>query len=215
MAEILKIVVGPLEVNCYIVFDKNTKEGVVIDPGGDAEEIKAALKDNGVITKYIIDTHGHFDHVGANGLLKDALGCPVAIHQEDEPLLEYAHDQAIMYGLKTPRQPKPDMLLKDGEDISFGRLKMRVIHTPGHTRGGICLYMRAQKVIFTGDTLFAGSVGRTDFEGGSTKALMDSIKRKLLTLGDDVSVFPGHGPDSTIGEEKEVNPFIAGAGGFE
>lgn len=212
MAEILKVVVGPLEVNCYIVFDKASKEGVVIDPGGDAEEIKAALKENGVVTKYIIDTHGHFDHVGANGVLKDALGCPVAIHQDDEGLLECAHDQAIMFGVKTSRQPKPDVHLKDGDDIAFGSLRMRVIHTPGHTRGGVCLHMREQKVLFTGDTLFAGSVGRTDFEGGSTKALMDSIKRKLLTLGDDVMVLPGHGPESTIGEEKDINPYISGAG---
>ncbi len=211
MAEILKVIVGPLEVNCYIVFDRETKEGAVVDPGGDAEEIKAALRENGVAAKYIINTHGHFDHVGANGTLKETLNCPIAIHQEDEPLLEYAHDQAIMFGVKTPKQPKADMLLKDGDEITFGRLRMKVIHTPGHTRGGVCLFMKEQKVLFTGDTLFAGSVGRTDFEGGSTKALMDSIKKKLLTLGDEVAVLPGHGPESSIGEEKEINPYIAGA----
>ena len=123
-------------------------------------------------------------------------------------MLEYAHEQAVMFGLKTPKQPKPDMYLADGDIISFGALRLQVIHTPGHTKGGVCLYMKEDKLLFTGDTLFAGSIGRTDFEGGSMDEIMDSIMRKILPLGDSVRVFPGHGPSSTIGEEKEINPFI-------
>ncbi|HBG45872.1 MAG TPA: MBL fold metallo-hydrolase [Deltaproteobacteria bacterium] len=208
MAEILTLPVGPLEVNCYIVWDKASGEGAVVDPGGDVGDIKAALAEHGVAVRYIINTHGHFDHIGGNGLLKEALGAPIAIHRADEPMLEYAHEQAVMFGLKTPKQPKPDMYLADGDIISFGALRLQVIHTPGHTKGGVCLYMKEDKLLFTGDTLFAGSIGRTDFEGGSMDEIMDSIMRKILPLGDSVRVFPGHGPSSTIGEEKEINPFI-------
>ncbi|MBW7957455.1 MAG: MBL fold metallo-hydrolase [Deltaproteobacteria bacterium] len=210
MAEILTLPVGPLEVNCYIVWDRDSGEGVVIDPGGDVEEIEAALKKEGVKVRYIINTHGHFDHVGGNGLLKSAVGSEIAIHAEDEPLLEYAHEQAVMFGLKTPKQPKPDIYLEDGVLLHFGPLSLKVIHTPGHSKGGVCLYMENEEVLFTGDTLFAGSVGRTDFEGGSMEELMDSIFERLLPLGDNVRVLPGHGPESTIGEEREINPFIAG-----
>lgn len=210
MAEIISIPVGALEVNCYIVWDTDTREGVIIDPGADASEIEAAVREEGVKVRCVINTHGHFDHVGADGEMKAAFGVPVAIHPADAALMADAHEHGIFFGVNTPRQPEPDILLEDGQEVEFGPLKLKVIHTPGHTRGGVCLYMEDGKVLFTGDTLFAGSVGRTDFEGGSMEDLMSSITGKLLPLGVDVRVLPGHGPESTIGEEREVNPFLSG-----
>ncbi|CAG1066127.1 Hydroxyacylglutathione hydrolase GloC [uncultured bacterium] len=210
MAEVITVIVGALEVNCYIVWDKDSGDGVIIDPGADAAEVEAAARERGVKVRCVLNTHGHFDHVGADAAIKAAFGAPVAIHPDDAPLMADAHEHGIFFGVSTPKQPEPDMLLKDGQAVEFGGLRLRVIHTPGHTRGGICLYIEDGKILFTGDTLFAGSVGRTDFEGGSMDDLMASITRKLLPLGDEVRVLPGHGPESTIGEEKEINPFLAG-----
>ncbi len=210
MAEVITVIVGALEVNCYIVWDKESGAGVIIDPGADAAEVEAAARENGVKVRCVLNTHGHFDHVGADGAIKAAFGVPVAIHPDDAPLMADAHEHGIFFGVSTPKQAEPDILLKDGQAVEFGGLRLKVIHTPGHTRGGICLYIEDGKILFTGDTLFAGSIGRTDFEGGSMDDLMASITRKLLPLGDDVRVLPGHGPESTIGEEKEINPFLAG-----
>jgi glyoxylase-like metal-dependent hydrolase (beta-lactamase superfamily II) len=210
MAEIISIPVGALEVNCYIVWDADTREGVIIDPGADASDIEAAVREKGVKVRCVINTHGHFDHVGADGEIKAAFGVPVAIHPADAALMAEAHEHGIFFGVSTPKQSEPDILLQDGQVIESGPLKLKVIHTPGHTRGGVCLYMEEGKVLFTGDTLFAGSVGRTDFEGGSMEDLMSSITHKLLPLGVDVRVLPGHGPESTIGEEREINPFLSG-----
>lgn len=212
MAEIETIIVGPLDVNCYIVWKKGAKEAFVIDPGGDAGEIKSALDKRGLRARYIINTHGHFDHVGADAALKADSGASVAIHPMDADLLKDAHELAPFFGQKTPRQAPPDMLLEDGMLLEAGGLELRVIHTPGHSRGGICLYIEKDGLLFTGDTLFAGSVGRTDFEGGSMEELMTSIKKKLLPLGDSVRILPGHGTQSTIKDEKIENPFIAGRG---
>ncbi len=206
----LTITVGPLEVNCYIIWDTATREAFIIDPGGDAGVITGAVKREGLKVRYIVNTHGHFDHVGADGELKAALSAPLAIHRDDAGLLQDAHEHGVFFGVKTPRQPAPDMLLEGGERLKAGGLTIEVIHTPGHTAGGVCLYARKEKLLFTGDTIFSGSVGRTDFPGGSHEALMDSITKKILPLGDDIAVLPGHGPRSTIGEEKESNPFVAG-----
>ncbi|MCC6502801.1 MAG: MBL fold metallo-hydrolase [Deltaproteobacteria bacterium] len=210
MAEIIAIPVGALEVNCYIVWDRATLDGVIIDPGADAGEIEAAVKENGVKVRCVLNTHGHFDHVGANKAMKAAFKVPVAIHPDDAPLMADAHEHGIFFGVETPKQAAPDILLEDGQSMEFGPLKFKVIHTPGHTRGGVCLYLEGAKALFTGDTLFAGSVGRTDFEGGSMDELMSSISRKLLSLDDKVMVLPGHGPSSTIGEERMTNPYLAG-----
>lgn len=210
MAEITTLVVGPLEVNCYIFWDGKSKEAFVIDPGGDLDDILGELKANGLTVKYIINTHGHFDHVGADNSLKEACKAKVAIHGSDVALLKDAHEHATFFGVNTPKQAEPDILLEDGSVIESNGLKLRVIHTPGHSKGGICLYSEADKALFTGDTLFAGSVGRTDFEGGSYEELMTSIKKKILPLGDDVVVLPGHGGSSTIAEEKGSNPFLTG-----
>lgn len=199
------LVVGPLDVNCYIVWEGAS--AFVIDPGGDADLIAQELKKEGLSVAYIINTHGHFDHVGGDAQMK-AVGGVLAIHSEDAPLLDEAEDHGILYGVKTPKQVAPDEFLKDGMKLQAGPLTLEVMHTPGHTRGGVCFFDRKGGNLFTGDTLFAGSVGRTDFEGGSFDELMDSIKKKILPLGDTIKVFPGHGPSSTIGREKMMNPFV-------
>lgn len=206
------LIVGALEVNCYILWDDKTRCAFVIDPGGDPKDILDAVKKERLDVKYIINTHGHFDHVGADAELKKALGSPVAIHRADAGLLLDAHDHGVIFGVKTPKQPEPDILLEDGGTLDAGAVRLKVMHTPGHTKGGICLYDEKEGLLFTGDTLFAGSVGRTDFEGGSYEELMDSIKTKILPLEGSVKVFPGHGPDTTIGEEKESNPYLPGIG---
>lgn len=210
-AEMISLAVGPLDVNCYILWDSSAKEAFVIDPGGDGDEIKKAVDKRGLKAVYIVNTHGHFDHVGADGELKKAFGAHLAIHSKDAPLMKEAHEHGAFFGVTTPESPEPDMLLEDGEILKAGSIGLKVIHTPGHTKGGICLYSKDDGLLFTGDTLFAGSIGRTDFEGGSFEEIMRSITAKLLPLGDTVRVLPGHGPESTIGEEKRTNPFITGA----
>lgn len=209
MAEVVSLVVGPLEVNCYIVWDRQTLDAFVIDPGGDAADILGVIKKEKLRVRYVINTHGHFDHVGADAAIKTASGAPLAIHRADSALLSVAHEQGAIFGVKADNAPAADLILSGGEELKAGSTVLKVIHTPGHSKGGICLFDEAGGLLFTGDTLFAGSIGRTDFEGGSYDELMASIKRKLLPLGDGVRVFPGHGPESTIGEEKETNPFIA------
>lgn len=204
------LIVGPLEVNCYILWDRKSREAIVIDPGGDTGAVINTVRNEGLKVKYIVNTHGHFDHVGGNAEVKAYTGARVAIHGNDAPLLKESHEHGILFGVKTPEQDDPDMLLKDGDVIKTGEIKMRVIHTPGHTKGGICLYDRKKGRVFTGDTLFAGSIGRTDFPGGSYDEIIDSIKRKIIPLGGFVRVFPGHGPETTITDEMETNPFIAG-----
>ncbi len=206
------LTVGPLEVNCYILADPETKEAFVIDPGGDAEVIRRVVEAEGLKVKYIVNTHGHFDHVGADGRLREAFaGSVLAIHGLDSRLLADAHEHGVIFGARLDRQPAPDRLLEDGTVLSAGSLSLRVIHTPGHTQGGVCLFEEKEGLLFTGDTLFAGSVGRTDFPGGSFEDLMSSIVDKVLPLGDEVKVYPGHGPSSTIALEKDTNPFINGA----
>lgn len=221
---IRRLIVGPLEVNCYILWDEGDKEAVCIDPGGNGEEILGVIEKEGLTLKYIVNTHGHFDHVGANGFLKDATGATIAIHRDDALLLEKVPHQANFFGMAISPSPSADLLLNDGDTINLGSLRLQVIHTPGHTRGGISLLISnfelqianlnsqfprptivgapKSEILFTGDTLFAGSVGRTDLPGGSWDELVKSIKDKLLPLGDDVRVFPGHGPETTIGEER-------------
>lgn len=205
---IIKIPVGPLEANCYILTDDATKDAFVIDPGGDPAEILGIIAKEGLKVRYIVNTHGHFDHVGADKSVKDATGAPVAIHAVDASMLPDAHDHAVIFGEKIPVQPEADMLLEDGEKLTAGSVTLTAIHTPGHTAGGVCLYSRELGVVFTGDTLFAGSIGRTDLGGGSYTEIMQSIMEKLLPLGDDVRILPGHGPESTVGAEKRTNPFI-------
>ena len=199
---IKNIVVGPNEANCYILGCGRTKEAAVIDPGSEGARITDAIKQSGLSPKFIINTHGHADHIAAN---RD-LGLPVMIHRLDSECLKNPYKNLSVFFSFWVTSPKAERLLEDGDEIEVGGLILKVIHTPGHTPGSICL--KTGPVVFTGDTLFAGGIGRTDLPKSSEKDLFDSIKNKLLVLGDDVAIYPGHGPASTIGREKKTNPFL-------
>ncbi|BCS56012.1 MBL fold metallo-hydrolase [Geobacter sp. SVR] len=202
------VVVGPLAVNCYLLGCEETGEGLIVDAGGDADRIIAAVNKHGLRIGQIINTHGHFDHVGANRALLDHFGARLLIHGADAPMLDRAADVARAYGMSGENSPKPDALLEDGLQLAFGNCRLTVLHTPGHTQGGCCLYLADQKKVITGDTLFADSIGRTDLPGGSHAMLLESIRSKLFTLPDDVDAYPGHGPATTIGHEKQHNPYF-------
>ncbi|MEE4364252.1 MAG: MBL fold metallo-hydrolase [Desulfotignum sp.] len=203
---IKKMSVGPIMANCFILGCEQTKEAVVIDPGDDADRILMELAKAELKVKYLIDTHGHFDHVGANKRMKEVTGATLAIHPDDAPMLSQLSRSAASFGLAAENSPEPDMLLNDGDKVTFGSITLTVIHTPGHSRGGICLYTEGH--LFAGDTLFAGSIGRTDLPGGDYDTLIASIKEKLLHLPDDTTVYTGHGPETTLLNEKRMNPFL-------
>ncbi|HKZ22626.1 MAG TPA: MBL fold metallo-hydrolase [candidate division Zixibacteria bacterium] len=201
-----RIVVGPFEVNCYIFGDAKTKEVVVIDPGENFPLIWDGIQEGKYHVKGIVLTHGHADHIGAVGELKNKTQAPIYIHPEDKEMLtDPKLNRSIYFGVAITA-PAADKFLKEGDILKIGNVSLKVIHTPGHTPGGICL--EYDKILFTGDTLFASSIGRTDFPGSSFQSLIDSIKKKLLILPDEIEVFPGHGPSSTIGEERVSNPFL-------
>jgi hydroxyacylglutathione hydrolase len=187
--------VGMLATNCYVVGDKDSGEAVVIDPGFDSESEAQRILDeverNGLVIKYIINTHGHPDHIGGNRILKDRSRAPILIHEADASILS---------------GPPADRKLRDGDSIEVGSVRLKVIHTPGHSPGSIALL--SGDYVFSGDTLFAGSIGRYDLPGASLNELVNSLKNKLLTLPDHVKVCPGHGPVTTIGEERRSNPFL-------
>jgi len=196
--------------NCYVAGCEETKEAIVIDPGFDrdaeAEKVLGFIKQNDLRVKYIINTHGHSDHTAGNGIMKKATGAPILIHENDAVMLTgVARTMSRIFGLRAT-SPQADKTLRNGDVIQFGRVKLVVLHTPGHSEGGISLL--GEDFVFTGDTLFAGSIGRTDFPGGSFEEIMSSIKTKLVILPDHFKVYPGHGPVSTIGEEKRSNPFL-------
>lgn len=205
---IRQIVVGSMSVCCYVIGCQDTKEGAVIDPGGSEAEVLAAVHQEGLHVKYIINTHGHPDHVCGNGPLKEATGAEIVMHEADAAFFAQADARQYFAMLGLPESPPPDKLVKDGDVLAIGKIKLSVIFTPGHTPGGMCLYSKPN--LFTGDTLFVGGVGRTDFPGGSTSLLNKSIQDRLLSLPEDTIVWPGHGyggDSSTIGAEKRSNPF--------
>lgn len=185
-----KLVVGPYQTNCYILGCKETNQGLVIDPGDEVLRIVKEISRSGLEIKYIAITHGHIDHVGGVSELKHITKAPVLIHRLDAGALG----------------TKPDGFLEEGQSLQVGNYTLSVIHTPGHSPGGVCLY--APGAVFTGDTLFAGSVGRTDFPGGSHELLVQGVRQKIFPLGDSLRVYPGHGPESTIGRERMTNPFF-------
>jgi glyoxylase-like metal-dependent hydrolase (beta-lactamase superfamily II) len=203
---IKKLEVGPIMANCFILGCEQTKEAVVIDPGDDGDQILMALAKLGLKVKYLINTHGHFDHVGANKKMKEVTQATLAIHPDDEPMLMELSKSASMFGLSAENSPPADLLLNQGDTVCFGDITLEVIHTPGHSRGGICLYTAGH--LFAGDTLFRSSIGRTDLPGGDFDTLISSIKTKLFGLPDDTIVYTGHGPETTIGDEKRMNPFL-------
>ena len=198
--------VGPIMANCFIVGCEETLAAAVIDPGDEPDRILQALAESNMTVKLIINTHGHFDHVGANKRLKEVTGAPILIHPLDAPLLNQLADSAAAWGMAADNSPPPDRELQDGDVVTFGKIIFKVIHTPGHTPGGISLYTEHE--VFVGDTLFAGSIGRTDFPGGSFETLKESIQQKLFVLSDDLKVYPGHNQPTTIGVEKRTNPFV-------
>jgi len=206
--KIEKIVVGPLEVNCYLVWDGETGEALCIDPGDEAERVYEAARKRSLTLSYIVNTHSHFDHIGGNEALKSATGALLAVHGDDLPIMEEALSHGAMFGIAVTPSPRPDIVLKEGDTLTVGAVTLSVLHTPGHSPGGISLYAPALKTVFTGDTLFAGGIGRTDLTGGSFEQLIDSIKDKLFSLDGDTAVMAGHGEDSTIDREKRYNPFL-------
>ncbi len=202
------LVVGPLASNCYIVGSGSNKEGMIIDPGAEAVVILKKVDDLGLDIKYIVLTHGHIDHVAALKEVKEATGAKVAIHADDASSLQGQAFFAEQFGLSYQVPPSPDRLLKDGDSIDIGDLHFLVLHTPGHSPGGICLL--GQGVVFSGDTLFNYGIGRYDLPGGDYNQLMKSIDTKLMVLPDETTVYPGHGPGTTIGAERLANPFLHG-----
>ncbi len=200
------VVVGPLDTNCYLVYCQETLECAVIDPGAEAERIFPLIVEFELKPVVILNTHGHIDHIGANKDVKDKFDVPLCIHSLDSLLLEKIQEFELSFFLGAKESPPADRLLKDGETIQFGKSSLRVVHTPGHTPGSVSLL--GDGILFSGDTLFFGGVGRTDLPGGSTKDLEKSIKEKILTLPPDTIVLPGHGPLTSVGEETESNPFL-------
>lgn len=200
------VVVGPLEVNCYILGCEDTKEAAIIDPGGDDFKIIKAVEGEGLVPKYIINTHAHFDHVGAVKSIKEYFKIDFLLHEEDSFLIDSVEEQAATFGMGRVPKPEINKSVNDGDKIPLGQNIIQVIHTPGHTPGGVCYYV--DNCLYAGDTLFAGSIGRTDFPFSSHEMLIKSIKEKLFSLDDGVIVYTGHGPSTTIGNEKTHNPFL-------
>lgn len=199
--------VGPIQTNCYLAGCEETREGVVIDPGEEPERILAEIKALGLTIKYVLNTHAHFDHILANGPLVKATGAPLAIHALDLPLLRQ-NGGASLFGFDAPPSPEPDLLLAEGDTIFFGTHTFQVLFTPGHTPGHVSFYESKAGVIFDGDVLFAGGIGRTDLPGGDYETLMASINHKLMVLPDETVVCSGHGPLTTIGRERASNPWL-------
>ena len=206
--KVVTLPLGPIQTNCFIAADGETQEAVVIDPGWDARRVLDALKPDGWQLKYILLTHAHFDHIGAAADLVEATKAPLAIHPLELPLLR-AKGGAALFGLNIPACPAPDVLLQPGQVIEVGTLRFEVLFVPGHTPGHVPFHEAQAKALFSGDVLFREGIGRTDLPGGHYATLMRSIKATLFALPDDTTVYPGHGPATTIGEEKKYNPFLA------
>jgi hydroxyacylglutathione hydrolase len=205
---IKRLVVGHLSANCYIVGSENTHDGMVIDPGGNGEEIKDAITDSGLLIKIIVLTHGHSDHIAALYEIQDMTGAEVAIHIEDADFLEGRGAFSSQFGISYRTPHPPDRLLREGDTIEIGDLDFTVIHTPGHTPGCICL--RHDHIVFTGDTLFRSGIGTTLMPGSSRSQLIKSIKTRLMVLPDNTVLYPGHGRDTTIGAERRDNRYVRG-----
>ena len=207
MLVVRQAVVGPFAENTWLVADSETREALVIDPGGETDRVLALAQPDLRIGR-ILATHGHADHIVGAEELREKTGAPFQIHRGDEPFVRALPGQAAGLGLGAARSPQVSAFLADGDPVRVGRHEGTVIHTPGHSRGGVSLFFPAQKVLFTGDTLFAGSVGRTDLPGGNAPELLRSIREKLFPLGDEVRFFPGHGPGGTLGQERRGNPYV-------
>jgi glyoxylase-like metal-dependent hydrolase (beta-lactamase superfamily II) len=200
------LLVGPLQSNCFIIGDEETGEAAVIDPGGDGALILGKIREKPWKTVAVLITHAHFDHTAANDEVVKGTGAPLMVPRLDAPMLDKATHQARMYGLEVEASPPPDRLLDDGDTVNVGKEVITVLSTPGHSLGGATY--ETSIGIFSGDTLFAGSIGRTDLPGGDYETLIHSIKERILSLPDDTAVYPGHGPATTVGRERQLNPFF-------
>jgi len=200
--------VGPLQCNCSVIGDEKTHEAMVIDPGDQIEGILDILRQEKLTLKQIVITHAHIDHVGGAMKLKAATGAPILMNQNDYALLKMLDMQAAWVGMRPPGDVQVDETISQGRVLRIGEISSNVIHTPGHTEGSICLYFPEEKKLIAGDTLFAGSIGRTDLPGGSMEKIMRSLHNQVMALPDETEVVPGHGSLTTIGEERETNPFL-------
>jgi hydroxyacylglutathione hydrolase len=203
------LTVGPFQENCYVIGDGEV--GAIVDPGDEATRIALAVERTGLEIDQILVTHAHIDHVGAVAALADEYACPVLMHPEAELMLNQLPTQAMMMGLRFGNVPAVDRQVQDGEALEVGGLRLEALYTPGHAPGHLAFYVESEGLVLSGDALFAGSVGRTDLFGGDMEVLMRSINERLLTLPDETRVYPGHGPQTTIGEERAYNPFLRGA----
>jgi len=200
--------VGPLQCNCSVIGDEQSHEAIVVDPGDDIEQVMALIRKHNLQVKQIVITHAHIDHVGGAMKLRAATGAPILLNQNDYALLKMLDVQAAWTGMATPGKVEIDQSLGSNDVVRAGSLAGQVLHTPGHTEGSICLYFPVEKTLIAGDTLFAGSIGRTDLPGGSYEKILRSLHDRVLALPDNTRVVPGHGPLTTIGEERESNPFL-------
>ncbi|MEZ5505948.1 MAG: MBL fold metallo-hydrolase [Gammaproteobacteria bacterium] len=208
------IPVTPFEQNCSLIWCEQTRKAAVVDPGGDLERILAAVKEEGVELDKILLTHAHIDHAGGTAELAESCKLPIiGPHKGDDYWIQGLPQQASMFGFKPAKIFTPDRWLEDGESVQVGNVTLSVIHCPGHTPGHVVFFDPTSKLAIVGDVLFAGSIGRTDFPGGNHQQLLDSIRQKLFTLGDDINFIPGHGPMSTFAQEKRFNPFVGGKWG--
>lgn len=204
------LTVGPFQENCYIIGDETSGEGALIDPGDEATRIALAIEQTRLDIGRIIITHAHIDHVGAVATLADEYACPLLLHPEAEPMLQQMPTQAMMMGVRFGKVPKADGYIQDEEVLEVGSLRLRALYTPGHAPGHLSFYEENEGMVLSGDALFAGSVGRVDLPGGSMEVLLRSIEERLMTLPDETRVYSGHGPATTIGDERATNPFLGG-----
>jgi hydroxyacylglutathione hydrolase len=201
--------VGITQTNCYVVGCEETHEGVVIDPGGHPQRILQTIEESGLTIRYVLNTHCHFDHMGANAEIVAATGAPLALHPAELPILQ-ARGGATLFGVRVNESPMPDLELVPGQVLEVGTLRFQVLHTPGHSPGSLTFYLEEEAVAFDGDVLFAMGVGRTDLPSGDWNTLVRSIREVLFAMPDETVLYPGHGPKTTVGREKRANPWVAG-----